>query len=199
MLKDFAKVIKKHLHLLHMNDEVKKAFTPGPMVSFRGARKLSSYLVRAKLYPLERSVGSFKCNGKRCQVCINVTESNTFSSSVDKKEYVVNHSFNCIDKCIIYLLTCNKCKMQYVGKTVDDFRLRWNNYKDNNRKYLRKESCMQQYLFEHFSSGGHNSFLDDVSIIFIDKTDPKDPNKREDYWRHTLKTMVPQGLNVEDD
>ena len=199
LLKDFAKVIKKHLHLLHMKDEVKKAFTPGPMVSFRGARKLSSYLVRAKLYPLERSVGSFKCNGKRCQVCINVTESNTFSSSVDKKEYVINHSFNCNDKCIIYLLTCNKCKMQYVGKTVDDFRLRWNNYKDNTRKSLRKEACMRQHLFEHFSSEGYSSFLDDISIIFIDKTDPKDPNKREHYWRHTLKAMAPQGLNVEND
>ena len=76
----------------------------------------------------------------------------------------------------------------------------WNNYKDNNRKYLRKEACMQQQLFEHFSSEGHNSFLDDVSIIFIDKTDPKDPNKREHHWKHTFKTMAPpQGLNVEDD
>ena len=64
--------------------------------------------------------------------------------------------------------------MQCVGKTVDDFRLPWNNYKDNNRKYLSKESCGQQ----HFSSEGHNNFLDDISIIFIDKTDPKDPNKR---------------------
>ena len=91
-----------------MYDEVKKAFNPGPVVSFREARKLSSYLLRAKLYPLERSVGSFKCNGKRCQICMNVTESNTFSSSVDKKEYVISHSFNCRDKCIIYLLTCNK-------------------------------------------------------------------------------------------
>ena len=58
---------------------------------------------------------------------------------------------------------------------------------------------MQQHLFEHFSSEGHKRFLDDVSIIFIDKTDPKDPNKREQYWWHTLKTTVPQGLNVEDD
>ena len=89
--------------------------------------------------------------------------------------------------------------MQYVGKTVDDFRLRWNNYKDDNRKYLRKESRMQQHLFEHFSSEGHNSFLEDVSIIFIGKTDPKDPYKRKHYWGHTLKTMAPQGLNVEYD
>ena len=58
---------------------------------------------------------------------------------------------------------------------------------------------MQQHLFEHFSSEGHNNFLDDVSIIFIDKADPKDPNKREYYWRHTFKTMALQGLNVEDD
>ena len=140
LLKGFAKVIKKHLHLLHMNDEVKKAFTPGSMVSFWERQKLNSYLVRAN--SLERWVGSFKCNGKHCQVCINLAESNTFSSSVDKKEYVINHSFNCNDKCIIYLLTCSKCKMQYVVKTVDDFCLRWNNYKDNNKKYFRKESCM---------------------------------------------------------
>ena len=89
--------------------------------------------------------------------------------------------------------------MQHVGKTVDDVRLRWNNYKYNNRKYLRKESCMQQHLFEHLPSEGHDSFLDDASIIFFDKTDPKDPNKREPYWRHTLKAMAHQGLNVEDD
>ena len=86
--------------------------------------------------------------------------------------------------------------MQCVGKTVNDFRLRWNNYKDNNRKY-RKESCTQQHLFEHFSSECHSSFLDDVSIIFIDKTDSKDPNKQEHHWRYTLKTMARQWLNID--
>ena len=58
---------------------------------------------------------------------------------------------------------------------------------------------MHQHLFEHFPREGHNSFLNDISIIFIDKTDPKDTNKREHYWTHTFKTMAPQGLNVEDD
>ena len=125
--------------------------------------------------------------------------SNTFSSSVEKKEYVINHSFNCKGKCIIYLLTYNKCKMQYVSKTVDAFRLRWNNYKDNNRKHLRKEACKQQHLFEHFLSECRNCFVDGVSIIFIDKTDPIDLNKWQRYWRHTLKTMALQGLNEEDD
>ena len=68
LLKDFASVVRKHLYILYLSKEVKEIFTPSPMVSLRGARKLESCLVRAKLYPIERSVGLFKCNGKRCQV-----------------------------------------------------------------------------------------------------------------------------------
>ena len=99
-----------------MDQEVKKVFTPKPMASFRSARKLSSYLVRAKLYPL-----------KRCQTCLNVNETDSFASSVTKEEYKINHCFDCNEKCLIYLLTCKVCLKQYVGQTVDEFRLRWNN------------------------------------------------------------------------
>ena len=57
---------------------------------------------------------------------------------------------------------------------------------------------MQEHLFGHFSSPGRNGFLNDVSITFIDKTDPSDPLKREDYRRRTLETMALFGLNIED-
>ena len=52
-----------------MNDKFKKMFTPKPMVAFRSPHKISSYLVRAKLYPIEKTVGSFRCWSKRCEVC----------------------------------------------------------------------------------------------------------------------------------
>ena len=64
-----------------MNEEVKTAFTPGPMISFRNAKKLSSYLVRAKLYPIERTVESFKCNGKSYQIFLNMMETDTLTST----------------------------------------------------------------------------------------------------------------------
>ena len=73
--------------------------------------------------------------------------------------------------------------LEYVGKTVDEFRLRWNNYKMNDRNVLKGETCMQQHLFEHFVSEGHCNFLEEVTITSIDKTGPKDPNRREHYWR----------------
>ena len=57
---------------------------------------------------------------------------------------------------------------------------------------------MQEHLFSHFSMAGHSRFLSNVSITFIDKTDPSDPLRREDYWRQYLKTMVPYELNIED-
>ena len=36
------------------------------------------------------------------------------------------------------------------------------------------------------------------SIIFIYKTDSTDPLKKEQYWGHTLKTLLPYGLNVSE-
>ena len=57
---------------------------------------------------------------------------------------------------------------------------------------------MQEHLFEHFNEEGHHGFLEDVSIIFIDKTDPSEALKRENYWKSVLKTMLPLGLNIED-
>ena len=63
---------------------------------------------------------------------------------------------------MIYLITCNRCLKQYVGQTVDEFRHRLNNYKDNARKFERGEQCMQRHLYEHFNLPGHSGFLNDV-------------------------------------
>ena len=57
---------------------------------------------------------------------------------------------------------------------------------------------MQEHLFKHFNSNGHDGFLKNVFIILIDKTDGKNPKKGEYYWQRTLETYVPFGLNIED-
>ena len=40
---------------------------------------------------------------------------------------------------------------------------------------------LQEHLFEHFNSEGHNGFLHDVSITLIDKTDANTLIKQEHY------------------
>ena len=89
LLKTIGKIIHDNLYLLYMNEELKHLFTPGPMVSFRSSRKISSYLVRAKLYPVERSVGSFNCKRPRCQICTYVNETDSFTSTVTGETYKI--------------------------------------------------------------------------------------------------------------
>ena len=70
-------------------------------------------------------------------------------------------------------------------------------YKSSCRKHQRGETWMQQHLYEHFCNSNHDCFISDVLVIFIDKTDPSDALQKKDYWKSTLKTMAPFGLNVE--
>ena len=186
-----GQVMSKNFCFLYQDEEVRQVFNPAPFVSFRIVRTLRSHLVRARVYPVgERLVGSRKCNKNCCQVCKNVIETETFQSFVDKKIYKINHRFTCSDKCLVYLLSCKVCGMQYNGQTNDEFRYRWNNYKDNNRKNLRGEDHKQAGFFAHFQTADHSGFINDTEIRFIDKTDPYDPTRREDFWIDTLKYLL---------
>ena len=56
---------------------------------------------------------------------------------------------------------------------------------------------MQKHLYEHFDLPGRTSFLEDVTVTLIDRTDPSNPTEREDYWIYILKTRGSMGLNME--
>ena len=85
-----------------------------------------------------------------------------------------------------------------IGETIDGFRLRWNNYKNNDRKNVQNKTWMQEHLFEHLKSKGHCGFLENVLVTLIDKTGGKDPKTSENFWMRTLKIYAPFGPNIED-
>ena len=80
------------------------------------------------------------CGSKGCKTCKYVHECSTFRSNVTHKIYNIfspNLSMNCGTENIIYLITCRKCGIQYVGETGQSSRKRLNNH----RYRLRKLSC----------------------------------------------------------
>ena len=79
-VKDLDKLIKDLLPFLYSDEEVEKVFSPPPIASYRSARKIKDYIIRSKLYPVERSVGCQECEGSRCQVCENIKVFDTFTS-----------------------------------------------------------------------------------------------------------------------
>ena len=70
-------------------------------------KKAKQLLVRVKLDSAERTIGSYKC-----EVCLKVNETPTFSSTVTGDIYKINDRFDCTKRCFVYLFTSDKCKMQ---------------------------------------------------------------------------------------
>ena len=101
-----------------MNEETKKVFSSRPMVSSRSPHKMCSNLVRAKLYPLDRVVGSTKCGKERFEVRVTVCETNTFTRNVTGKTYKINHKLNCDDNYFIYFLFCSVAENNMLGKQL---------------------------------------------------------------------------------
>ena len=91
---------------------------------------------------------------------------------------------------MIFLFSCEICWLKYVGSTTDRFSLRWNNYKDNDRKAQWGAEHMQPELFQHFHSEEYDGFLQDCGITLLDQTDGSDPTRREEYWHVVLKTVA---------
>ena len=73
------------------------------------------------------------------------------------------------------------------------FRSRWNNDKDNSRKFDKGEETS----LKHFQLPGRTGFLQDTYVTLLVKTDCRAPTKREDYWIHIHETKAPMGLNIE--
>ena len=66
------------------------------MVLFQCSQKLSSYLVRAKVYPTGRKVESCCCGKKQCHVCLKVTETDSFTRTSTNDTYSSKNIVICL-------------------------------------------------------------------------------------------------------
>ena len=69
-----------------------------------------------------------------------------------------------ISESVVYLITCNRCGIQYVGETGQKLRNRLNNHRNSLRR------LPNPYLYHHFSSDGHTE--GDISIMPIEEVTP---------------------------
>ena len=60
-VKELEKLIRDLLPFLYGDGDVQKFFSLPPIVSYRSARKIKDYIMRSKLYPVERKVNVVSC------------------------------------------------------------------------------------------------------------------------------------------
>ena len=178
--------------------------TPSGVFHLWRSKSLGDYLVRAKVdnrRPNNLLLGTVKCSSGRCEVCKYMDENSHFKSSQDERRYSINYNLNCNSSNVVYLITCKKCSLQYVGSTITKFRLRFNNHKSRIRKHEllgRAEREADDLLYRHFCSEGHSG-LSDVKIQLIDQVYGEEQlREKEGQWAYRLKTLDPNGLNDND-
>ena len=109
--------------------------------------------------------------------------------------YSIRQELNCRSKNVIYLGTCKACKVQYVGSTSNELKVRFRNHKL--AMLTNKATCE---LAVHFNKKEHH--MSDFEFIVIEKlvndtTDNLDKVllTREAFWCSPLCTLQPYGLS----
>ena len=140
-LPSIGKILHSHRHLIYNSPSLAEIFPKGSIIpSFRRTKNIKEILAGPRRTNLNDKVrlGCFKCKGK-CDLCKNfLVESDHFSSASTNKSYYIRH-LHCKSKNVVYLITCNKCKVQYVGSTTNEFKVRFRSHKS--AMSTKKNTC----------------------------------------------------------
>ena len=134
------------------------------------------------------------CNHKLCRTCNHLNCSPVFSSKTTKQTFPIRYKATCTSSYIIYLITCTKCRKQYVGMTTKQLNTRIHHHRFN---ILHNRTSG---LALHFNFPNHN--INNLSVQIIDVVHQNSSNSLqklqslEHYWISKLRTLIPHGLNV---
>ena len=135
--------------------------------------------------------------GKRCDLCKNfLLQTSKYVSSATGRQYPIRQKLTCSSKNVIYLATCNKCNLQYVGSTSTEFKIRFRNHKSS--MLDNRRTCE---LAVHYNSSEHD--ISQISFTVIEQISTFQNHlqleqlllTREAYWTSQLSTLNPHGLN----
>lgn len=150
--------------------------------AFRRNKNLRDFLIKAKIPPLTqpRIRGDVRFF-QHLKWLRSFSNNKVFSSKCKGNSY----SKNCV-----YLITCKKCGLQYVGETRNTMRIRFAQHKHN----ILKKKKTQTHLVNHFLLHGWQA----VSATVI-QANPRwkisERRRAERIWISKLDTKYPKGLN----
>ena len=154
-----------------------------------------------------------KCGGRGCKTCPILNVSPYFHSTNTNQKYYTysadSNNLSCHSTNVIYLLTCNTCKIQYIGETMQphlSYRI-----SSHRRSTLSESDTGCRYVRSHFYDGPCKDSLFSVNII--EKLNGTGRNsdgsenieatayrrERERWWIRELRTIYPYGLNIKVD
>ena len=157
------------------------------------AQNLKDFLVRVTMKPPQQLYeGNSPCGRPHCKSCTHIWMSVTFESTTTGEKFRAHVTANCRTKNIIYLIECRKCMKQHIRETENPLHLWMNGHRSD---YYWKLS--NQPVAKHVNTISHS--FEDLTIMVIEEimADSAEWKQRESFWIHTLRTLAPDGLNLD--
>lgn len=147
--------------------------------------------------------GTYPCGHKVCVCCTVLTVSDHFQSYTNGSNFTNKQYINCNSKNIIYLISCSKCRVQYVGHTSQSLKGRIRKHlSDIPFSSVRNVSSASQHFAVH-----HSGSTESLGVQGIERVYP--PIRGGDFKRKLLnretlcmvklQTVHPKGLNHRHD
>ncbi|XP_053576975.1 uncharacterized protein LOC128666408 [Bombina bombina] len=204
---EICNIIKKNFRTLRGDDVLKNVVDRGCRFVSRRNITIGNMISPSMLKKTKRESswlsckGHYRCGTGSCTACKYTTVSKVFQSSQTHKVYECQKCTNCRTEYAVYLVTCQQCRLQYVGCTSREVRARIREHLNDIDKERTPTGVSKHFLSVH---QGDVSALKWIVIDVIDKQ-PRGGNRtnelfrREAYWIFTLSTRRPVGLNIKDD
>ena len=153
-LPSISKIIQKHFTVMGEDPYLKRVFQEGCQVSYSRYKNLKETICRGKLFPVRDSRPKReKLGWKTCGKCVSCAHSRNISEfrcHATGEVIKIRQAIKCTDENLIYCIACNKCGMQYIGKTISSFRTRMIQHRNS-------IGTSKSRVALHFESRGHSS------------------------------------------
>lgn len=201
-LPKISEIANRHFNLLKSDKSCAKIFKAGVQVAYKRHPNIKEVLCRAIVPPLKKrvstrdNVGWKTCQKLPCSTCTYSKSRTSFKVKATGKTKTINQKITCQDTNVIYCIECEKCGLQYVGKTKNSFKTRCNQHSYAVRHFDAKEKEKNNGpVAEHFNKPGHSS--DNMHFFAFEKVISIDPFTLGTRERYHIDDMdvISKGLN----
>lgn len=178
-LPKISEIANRHFNLLKSDKSCEKIFEAGVQVAYKRHQNIREILCRATVPPLKQrtstreKLGWRTCHKLPCSTCTYSRNMSSYKVKATGKVKTINQNLTCGDTNVIYCIECEKCGLQYVGKTKNTFKARCYQHSYSVKNYDAKEDKYSGPVAEHFNKPGH--CLENMLFFAIEKVVSTDP------------------------
>ena len=160
------------------------------LVVNKRAKNLRQILVRTDIKPGLAPKGSNPCN-KPCTTCPYMKPTNSITCWTTKEVMPLKGHYNCQTKNVIYVISCQKCGLQYIGQTGNTFNERFRAHLTD----IRQQNTVKP-VSRHFTTNSHSVRDINAAILTTTTGNVNVRLRTEEALIYKFQSRSPSGLNL---